>query len=210
MSQIEVWDKKWSRVTKPLAQTPFAELVLKKTNGKNYKTLLDIGAGDGKDSIYFAKNGLKVTATDFSNIAIRRLNKQVKEEGLKIKSFVKDTKELYFEEKFDVIYSNLAMHYFTDKKTKEIIKNLNQMLNKGGLLCIKCKSIEDIQYGKGEEIEKNMFLIKGKRMHLFSEDYMKEILEEFTIIHLKSYKDIHIMMEGNEVMSGFIEAIAKK
>ena len=37
------------------------------------KSILELGCGNGRDSFYFAKNGLNVTAIDASNAVIEKL-----------------------------------------------------------------------------------------------------------------------------------------
>jgi tellurite methyltransferase len=211
MNQIEVWDDSWSKIIDHnLSETPFAKIVFERIKERDYKTLLDVGCGDGKDSIYFAKNGFEVTATDFSKVGISTLSEANEKENLGISVIVKDTRKISFEEKFDVIYANLSLHYFIDKETREIISKLSNMLKEGGVFCIKCKSIEDSQFGQGEVVEENMFLINGKQIHLFSEEYLRDLLKDFDIIHLKSYTEMHVRMSGNNDKSGFIEVIAEK
>ena len=55
-----------------------------KTN--NVKKLLELGAGQGRDSIFFASNGIQVAALDYSNAGIEIiLNKAKKEKELQVK-----------------------------------------------------------------------------------------------------------------------------
>lgn len=47
------------------------EQFLKRMQQESRRTLLEIGAGTGRDSLYFQKNGLNVTAIDFSEEMVR-------------------------------------------------------------------------------------------------------------------------------------------
>ena len=51
----------------------------------NIKKVLDLGAGHGRDSIFFASNGIEVEALDYSAIALEILGKVTKEKRLPIK-----------------------------------------------------------------------------------------------------------------------------
>ena len=55
-----------------------------KTN--NAKKVLEIGAGHGRDTIFFASNGIEVEALDYSVITVEILDKMAKEKRLPIKS----------------------------------------------------------------------------------------------------------------------------
>ena len=48
----------------------------------NIKNILELGAGLGRDTIYFANNNIKVYALDFSPCAIDTINKKSKKFGL--------------------------------------------------------------------------------------------------------------------------------
>ena len=65
MKNSEYWKNKWVfRPTEPANN--FAVRAYKLIKRKKLKTLLDLGCGDGRDSIYFFNKGLKVRAVDFS------------------------------------------------------------------------------------------------------------------------------------------------
>jgi len=62
---INYWNSYYNNNVK-FKESSFARFVKKKINKvkKNAK-LIDIGCGNGRDSFFFSKNGLKVTAIDF-------------------------------------------------------------------------------------------------------------------------------------------------
>ena len=47
---------------------------------------MDLGAGHGRDSIFFASNRIEVEALDYSTIALEILDKIAKEKRLPIKT----------------------------------------------------------------------------------------------------------------------------
>lgn len=103
-----------------------------------------------------------------------------------------DIRKINFPENyFDVIYAHLSLHYFDDETTTQIFENLFRILKKKGLIFIKCKSIEDALYGKGEKVDENIYR-KGHLRHFFSEKDMKEKLKNFKIIEIKKLL-LHIM-----------------
>jgi SAM-dependent methyltransferase len=158
--------------------------------------ILDLGCGVGRDAEYFAKKGHQVTATDFSEDAIELCKKHF--EGSGIGFAVQDMHDPfpYPNNKFDVVYANLSLHYYSDQKTREIIIEIYRVLKNGGTLAFACKSYDDF-HNNGVEVEKDIFLSKdGVAIHLFSVDYAKSILEGvFKIDHLdevdEEYKGRH-------------------
>ncbi|MDI6883208.1 MAG: class I SAM-dependent methyltransferase [Patescibacteria group bacterium] len=200
MNETSYWKNKWSK--RPLEPANnFAKRAFKLIKEKNLKTLLDLGCGDGRDSIYFSNNGLKVTAVDFSESGINKLKSQ----NEKINCIVKDIRNISFaENSFDVIYAHLTLHYFDDKTTSKIFNNLYEILKKGGLIFVKCKSTDDTLFGKGKKVGENMYK-KGHIRHFFTKEYMTEKLKRFKIIKVKKTLSVY-----HEYKSAFIEAVATK
>ena len=51
---------------------------------KNLKNVLELGSGLGRDSIFFARNSIKLKALDYSPFAIKIINQKIKK-----KKFIK-------------------------------------------------------------------------------------------------------------------------
>src|SRR3989338_1961400 len=204
----QYWQKRTERKEKR-DPTEFAKQCAEFLKNKSSKTLLDLGCGDGRDSIFFAKRGYEVTAADVSPIALQIVQKKIQEE--KIKNIKQDLQNLQFpENSFDVIYAHLSLHYFLDEQTEQIFNMLYQTLKQDGFLFIKCKSTEDEEYGKGKEVEKNVFMTEENYVrHFFDEEYMKQKLSNFKIIKTEKTKGTYEGLQG-EKTSHFIEAIATK
>src|SRR5437763_12680662 len=78
-----------------------------KTN--NVKKVLELGSGHGRDTTFFASNGLEVEALDYSLLAIEILDRSAKEKNLPIKPRIFDVKSpLPFPDGyFDAVYSHM-------------------------------------------------------------------------------------------------------
>ena len=89
---------------------------------------------------------------------------------------------------FDLIYSRLGLHYFTQEELKEIFKELNRLTNK--YLVFTVKLVNDIPTGKV----------------IFTEDTWKDLVsEEFKIISAEVKEGI---LYNNQ--SKWLEIIAEK
>ena len=107
---------------------------------------------------------------------------------------------------FDVIFANLSLHYFTDKVTKRIFREISRVIKSNGILCICCKSTKDPLYGEGKELEKDIYVRDNHIRHFFSEEYLKDLIKnEFEIIKLWSG-----MTEFYKNKSAFVKLISKK
>jgi len=206
MNQKKLWQTKWSDRTSQLPPNNFASRAYKLIKPK-HKTLLDLGCGNGRDSLYFAHKGLQVTATDWSKSGLDQLQKLVKQKKIANLDIIQqDISQLTFRPNtFDVIYAHLSLHYFDDKTTKNIFNKLYSMLKKDGLLFIKCKSTDDALYGRGRKLEENMYTFHDHIRHFFDKDYMSVLLAKFHIIKVRRSSSFY-----HSYKPSFIEAIAKK
>ncbi len=205
MSQEEYWKTKWDErgIESP---NNFARRCFSQIKNKDFKTLLDIGCGAGRDSLYFARNGLNVTAIDFSEGGHVKLRKFIEEKNIKnITPILRDIRKIDFKDNsFDVIYAHLSLHYFDDATTTQIFGELYRILKSEGLIFIKCKSTEDELCGQGERVGENMY-VKGHLRHFFSKEYMKAKLEKFKILKIRKTSSVY-----HQYKSAFIEAVATK
>ena len=73
------------------------------------KKILELGCGQGRDTIFFASNGLDVVAIDSSHVAIDALSKITKEKNLTIPPMIYDSSEgiPLNDSHFDAVYSHM-------------------------------------------------------------------------------------------------------
>lgn len=99
-------------------------------------TLLDLGCGQGRDSIFLARVGYQVTAVDSSKIGVRQMMDKAQSHGLKIDGIVSDAIDLKVGTRFDVILFDMLLHGFEKPKQIELLKTFSNYLNARGILCI--------------------------------------------------------------------------
>jgi len=76
------WDKYYNNKKEILPNSPFSKFTLPYLQPK--LSLIDIGCGDGRDSLFFAKNNIETLGVDFSKITILK-NKKYENDNLKFK-----------------------------------------------------------------------------------------------------------------------------
>lgn len=115
---------------------PYKELQEYFTDYPKRGTVLDLGCGQGRDSIFLASLGYQVTAVDNSKIGVTQMIKKSKKQKLNVKSIVADIINLKLNEKFDTILFDMLLHSFEKSQQSEILRKYSDSLNKNGMLCI--------------------------------------------------------------------------
>ncbi len=186
-------------------QTDFAEEV--NAVMPKHAKILELGCGEGNDSIYFAEQGHEVVATDFSDIVIEQNEKRYANANLHFAEQDISQTLNYPDDSFDVVYARLSLHYFPDSVTQAIFKEIERVLKPGGMLHFMCKGTNDGIYGKGEKIEPDMYELDGHVRHFFSEDYAAKLAKASGLVDLTVVAGEDMVYDRK---SAFIKASARK
>lgn len=95
--------------------------------------LLDIGCGEGKDAVFFARNGYDVTAFDVADAGIEKTKRLADQFGVQIKVFRADILDFRLDTSFDILYSSGVLHYIKPEYRQEIFSNYKQFTNSNGM-----------------------------------------------------------------------------
>lgn len=110
--------------------SPENRYILRKIKGLKGKKVLDLGCGMGEASVYFAKKGADVIATDVSPGALEVTQGVAKKHKASLKTQIVDADKLPFEDNsFDLVYAANLLHHVDPKKT---LKEAARVLKKGG------------------------------------------------------------------------------
>ncbi|BFH61872.1 methyltransferase domain-containing protein [Paenibacillus azoreducens] len=95
--------------------------------------LLDIGCGEGKDAVFFARNGYDVTAFDVTDAGVEKTKKLAAQTGVHVHVFKADIVDYRLDTHFDILFSSGVLHYIKPDFRQEIFENYKQFTNPGGM-----------------------------------------------------------------------------
>ncbi len=155
--------------------------------------ILDLGCGAGCHTIFLAKEGFSVYATDISESGLRVVEKRLKENNLKAALKKADMEDQLFESNFfDGVISFGVFYYNTGLGYQKAVDELYRILKKGGIAFIFTRTIDDYRFGKGKKIEKNTFVLdikdtneKGMAMRFLSREEIRKIFKKFKEITIE-------------------------
>ena len=189
----KVWDKIYESDSAFFGEEPsnFATLCLRELKTINVKKLLELGAGHGRDSIFFASNGIQVEALDYSNagieILINRARKEVKELQVNSKTFDIRNALPFPNNYFDAVYSHMFLNMkFSRDELDFIISEIRRVLKDGGFNFFSVRNDHDAYYKKGTEIEKDIYDINGFEIRFFTKTDIQDLFRRhFRLIWIK-------------------------
>ena len=194
--QSQYWEKNF--LSKPgmfgLEPSKAAINTLKNLKEENIKKIVELGAGLGRDTVFFAKNSISVEALDYSPAAIKMINKKSLENNLSslISTKIFDVrKKLPFKDSsIEACFSHML--YCMALSTSEL-ENLNKevlrVLKPGGINVYTVRHTGDGDYKNGIHIGEDMYENDGFVVHFFSEEKVKKISNGFNIINIESFEE---------------------
>jgi ubiquinone/menaquinone biosynthesis C-methylase UbiE len=168
--------------------------------------MLELGCGQGRDTISFASKGINIVAIDSSQAAINTLFKITTEKNLSITTMIHNPLEgIPFDNSyFDAVYSHMFFNMrFTDGQLKHLFVEVSRVLKNGGLNLFSVRSDKDAMYKKGTEIEDNIYDINGFQIRFFTKSDVADIL---MTTGFTAYK----IMEAYEVPASLYCVFAKR
>jgi len=70
------------------------------------RTLVDLGSGEGRDSIFFARQGYRVLGVDISSVGVRKAERRAQRLGVKVRFRVGDIRTYRLSHRVDVVFSS--------------------------------------------------------------------------------------------------------
>jgi SAM-dependent methyltransferase len=188
----EVWNKVYKTDNSFFGEEPsnFALLSFNHMKANNVKKVLELGAGHGRDTMFFASNGIEVDALDYSSVAIYILNKIAKDKRLPIKSQTFDVKNPlpFADGHFDAAYSHMLFNMrFSEDELHFAFSEIRRVLKPEGLNFLSVRNRHDKSYCKGVEVDKEIFDIDGFQIRFFAEREIQDLIsaEGFEILWIK-------------------------
>ena len=113
--------------------SPFCLKVLERLPPDRPLRLIDIGCGEGRNAVFFARNGYQVTAFDLAASGVEKTRQLAVEAGVQIDAFVGNILEHRLGESFDIVFGHGCLQYIPPEMRPALFENYKQHTNPGGL-----------------------------------------------------------------------------
>jgi len=183
------YDETYSKVNNVFGAEPEKILIDYIDRIDNTKPVLDLGAGQGRNSVFVANRNFSVDAIDTSKVVIEQLQNEVDHKGLKINCRCSSFDELKIQSEYYSAILIFGLFQILDKtEFDSLINKSKNWIGKNGLVFITAFGLQDVSFknykNKWIEEESNRFTNgKGDYRYFLEPNELLKIYSELNVIH---------------------------
>lgn len=162
---------------------------------------LAVADGEGRNGVWLAEQGLRVTAVDFSPVALAKARRLAESRGVEV-SFVQADLAVWEwkESSFDAVAAIFIQ--FADPTLREaIFRGIRCTLAPGGLLLLQGYRPEQVQYGTGGPPHAE---------NMYTAAMLREAFPDFEIVSLMEHDSAIQEGAGHHGVSALVDLVARK
>ena len=156
--------------------------------------IIELGAGLGRDSIFFAKNNIKTLALDYSDSGILTIDHKIKKNNLSnyisTKLFDIRTNLPFEDNSIEACYSHmLYCMALTTNDLKKLNNEIQRILKPNGVNIYTVRNINDGDFKNGIHLGEDLYENDGFIVHYFSKEKVNSLLNGFKNISIEKFEE---------------------
>ncbi|WP_037568854.1 class I SAM-dependent methyltransferase [Phaeacidiphilus oryzae] len=160
------------------------------------RDVLELGAGHGRDALYFAREGFAVQAADFSPVGLEQLRRAAQAQGVtgQVTTVVHDVREALPlpDASVDAVFAHMLLCMaLSTKEIHTIVGEIRRVLRPGGTFVYTVRHTEDAHYGAGTSHGDDIYEHGGFAVHFFDRDLVDALADGWTL------NEVHPFEEGD-------------
>lgn len=196
----QYWNKFYNKesLSKDISKCSSFALFCQKKILKEPRTIAELGCGNGRDALYFAKRGHSILALD-QCVDQKVMNKRNHEN---LEYLEEDFVDYKFNQDIDVFYSRFTIHSITKEDQDKLLPNIYKSLPPKGLFCIEVRTTRDAKFGVGECVAENTYTNdEHKRRFVDSNVFVRDVLGiGFKVRYFTEEDNLSIYKDDNPVL----------
>jgi len=198
---VETWNDRYAQSAYIFGTEPNHYLVQCQRYLKAGMSALAIADGEGRNSVWLAKQGLTASAFDISTVAVEKARRLARDENVEVDFSVADCGTWDWDSsKFDVVVA-IFVQFAAPNDRKLLFANMIRSLKPGGLIILQGYTPKQLEYKTGGPPDLD---------NLYTEDLLRDEFSGLDIIDMNGYE--MELREGSQHsgMSALIGMVAKK
>jgi SAM-dependent methyltransferase len=195
-AQQDHWEKIYSEESEFFGDNPSfaAKKALEMFRSEDKSVVLELGAGQGRDALFLAGQGFKVTAVDYSESAVEAIRHKAEKRGLSqsITVICHDIrKPLPFADgSFDACYCHmLYCMALCTHELEALFKEVRRVLKPNGLNIYTVRHTGDVHYQRGIPRGEAMYEMRGFIVHFFSREKVNRLAQGYQVVSVDEFEE---------------------
>ncbi len=158
------------------------------------KVILELGGGQGRDTLFFAGRGFRTTVLDYSRKGLEDIDK--KASGLGVSGLIRSVhhdirKPLPFDdETFDACFSHMLYCMALSTAELEFLsREIRRVLRPGGINVYTVRHKGDAHFGKGIHRGEDMYEMGGFIVHFFDREKVQHLSAGYDVIAIDEFEE---------------------
>jgi 2-polyprenyl-3-methyl-5-hydroxy-6-metoxy-1,4-benzoquinol methylase len=200
-AELQRWNERFSAEGYLFGTAPNAFLAGQKHRLQPGMSALSVADGEGRNSIWLAQQGLRVTAFDFSPIAVRKARDWAGQAGVDVEYSVADIEDWDWDARqFDCIVA-IFIQFASPPARARIFHGMTRALKPGGLLILQGYTPKQIEYRTGGPPHAE---------NMYTAGLLRGSFGALDILHLAEHEDVVSEGRGHNGMSALIDLVASR
>lgn len=132
--------------------------------------LLDLGCGEGRNAVYFAKHGFEVVGLDLSLIGLEKTRRYADEVGVHVETIHADIVSYQLADTYDVIFSTGTLHYLPPEVRSQHFQNYKDYTSPNGINALSV-FVRKPFIPRAPDAEENAYLLKSGELMSYYWDW---------------------------------------
>jgi len=164
-------------------------------------TALAVADGEGRNSVYMAGQGMRVTAMDSSDVAVEKARALAEAAGVDVDFNIADIAKWDWGAKAYDVVVGLFIQFVGPEGRAAQFEGMKQAVKPGGHILLHGYTPKQLEFGTGgpSSVE-----------NLYTEEMLREAFSDFEIVELRAYEREIDEGAGHSGMSALIDLVARK
>ncbi len=190
------WEKTFSMKPEMFGRDPSepAKRAIELFQKEGKTQLLELGCGQGRDTLFFARNGFHVTAADYSQAGVGVVEEKSRAAGITqfITSLRLDVRQPFpfADQSFEACYSHmLYCMALTTPELDRLSREVWRVLKPGGVNVFTVRHTGDPHFGTGIDRGEDMWEVGGFIVHFLSKEKVLRLAEAYEIVSIEGIEE---------------------
>jgi SAM-dependent methyltransferase len=157
-------------------------------------TVLELGAGQGRDTLYLARRGFHVHALDYAPEGLDSIEAKAGAAGLadRVTLGLHDVRQLlpFADATVDASYSHMLLCMaLTTPELERLVGDLRRVLRPGGHVVYTVRTTDDAHYGTGIARGDDMYEHGGFVVHFFDRTLIERLSDGFVLVDVSEFTE---------------------